>query len=100
MTDEDLEQELRLAASMTDITASVESVQLRNDLDPVNHPLPGDLQHDRDSGEADPSDESVGGNVDRNLAVGIGKDVTGKLNEGSNDGGNKGKPLIRQDNVD
>lgn len=104
MTEEDLEQELRLATSVTDVTASVDSLKLRDGTDPLmDHPPKSIQENPNDLDEQDPLIELDGGNGDENQGFHSTKDAHRKLNDGSNDVGNRDEPIIpqiRPDDVD
>jgi hypothetical protein len=105
LTEEDLEQELRLTTSISDITASIDSLQLGSEADPLaHHPSSRDKStepHDFDDMSA--SKRSEGGNTGEEGAVDSKNDVLKVSDEEHKDLGSKGDSNLagmRPDNVD
>lgn len=105
MTEDDLEQELSLTTSISDITASVDSLQLGSETDRLaHHSLSRDNSTEpHDSDDMSASRQSEGGNAEEKRAVDSKNDVLKVLDEGQKDLRNEGDSNlagIRPDDVD
>lgn len=104
MTEEGPEQEQRLTTSISDITASVDSLRLGREADPLAHlPLSRDNSNEPHDFDMSASKQSEGGNTGEERAVNSKNNVLKVSDEGQKDLGNKGDSNLagmRPDDVD